>query len=93
MTRITDRMLYVAAVAVTQCMTTQEINDGRTFPCIRRIREVSKAVATAVIEEALHENLTTLITKKHIDEGISNLVDRKMYFPDYVPLIDPRKGS
>jgi malate dehydrogenase (oxaloacetate-decarboxylating)(NADP+) len=36
--RITDRMLYAAAVTCTQSMTEEEIASGRTFPRIKRIR-------------------------------------------------------
>lgn len=86
--RITDRMLYCAAVACSNSMTDDEMAEGRTFPNVKRIREVSHAVACAVINEALYKELTTKITQKHIDEGIPSLVKRKMYFPDYVPLIE-----
>lgn len=86
-TKITDKMLYKAAVACSKTMTDVEIAEGRTFPRIARIREVSHAVAVAVIEEALESNLTTKITPKHLNEGIPSLVARKMYFPNYHPLI------
>jgi len=88
--KITNRMLYEAAVACTNNMTSEEIAEGRTFPALTRIREVSHAVACAVINEALKVGLTTKITAKHIKEGIPNLVSRKMYFPSYVPLVGKR---
>lgn len=87
---ITDKMLYKAAVACTNALTEDEIAEGRTFPKISRIREVSHAVACAIIEQALEDGLTTKITAKHQREGIASLVSRKMYFPDYRPLVDPR---
>lgn len=89
-TIITDRMLHRASLACSQLLTEEEIAQGRTFPVVQRIREVSLAVACAVIEEALSCGLTTKIMPRHIKEGIPNFVRRKMYFPDYVPLIDPR---
>ena len=141
-------------------MNAAEIAEGRTFPCVKRIREVAHQVACAVIDEALkvgvgcgsgvqstlchtvnyhhwtmcdskchdihhpfhslsliltltyrqtnqplqfliflppfpfpiQENMTTKITKKHLLEGIPSLVARKMYYPMYVPLVDPRKA-
>jgi malate dehydrogenase (oxaloacetate-decarboxylating)(NADP+) len=85
--RITDKMLYRAAVACSDTMTDEEKAEGRTFPKISRIRDVSHKVACAVIEEAIASNLTTKITKKHIEEGIENVVARKMYFPEYHPLV------
>lgn len=86
-TTITDKMLYVASVAIPDTMTQAEIDEGRTFPKLSRIREVSHAVAVAVINEAIEAGLTTKITKDIKAEGIANFVSRKMYFPNYVPLL------
>lgn len=85
--KITDKMLYVAAVACSDSMTTEEKAEGRTFPRINRIREVSLKVACAVIREALENDMTTKITSKHLEEGLENVVARKMYFPAYHPLV------
>ena len=41
---ISDQMLYACAVACANCVKEDEIKEGRTFPKIRRIREVSHAV-------------------------------------------------
>jgi len=43
-----------------------------------------------VIEEAIRCGLTTKITKDDIVTGIPQLVERKMYFPIYSPLITKR---
>lgn len=85
--RITDKMFYRAAVACMESMTPEERLQGRTFPALNRIRYVSHAVAVAVIDEAIQGGYATKITKKHIEEGIPNLVSRKMYYPTYHPLI------
>ncbi len=84
-------MLYQAAVACTDAMTEEEIASGRTFPAISRIREISKEVACNVIEVALDENLCTKLSRKDVPtrDALSCFVDRKMYFPAYVPLVDP----
>eukprot|EP01031_Cornospumella_fuschlensis_P043001 gene43001-52555_t len=86
-TRITDEMLYKASVACSLSCSEHDIAEGRTFPSVKRIRDVSHAVACAVIEEGLKDGLTTKITARHLEEGIPNLVKRKMYFPKYVPLL------
>ncbi len=130
--RITDKMLFAAAVACAESVTEEEMAAGSTFPHISRIREVSHAVgktsnflllfspslfvveifllsvdscstsccllsrvcdcvsACAVIRVALEEKLTTKITPRYLHEGIEKFVARKMYFPKYVPLVDPR---
>jgi malate dehydrogenase (oxaloacetate-decarboxylating)(NADP+) len=82
--KITDKMLYVAAVACSDAMTEEEIQEGRTFPAMERIREVSHAVAVAVIKEAVEQKLTTKI---HDLTDIEDVVASKMYFPQYVPLV------
>ena len=51
--KITDQMLYEAAVACAKSMTADEVAEGRTFPSVKRIREVSLAVACAVIREGM----------------------------------------
>ena len=83
---ITDKMLYVAAEACTNSMTREEIDEGRTFPNINRIREVSKLVATAVIEEGLEQDMCSL-TKKELAGGVESLVSSKMYYPRYAPIV------
>lgn len=87
-TTITDKMLYKAAVACSESMSIQEIEEGRTFPNIKRIRDVSHKVACAVIHEGLESCLATKITKKQLQMfGVENLVTRKMYRPVYVPIL------
>eukprot|EP00286_Rhodomonas_abbreviata_P028979 CAMPEP_0181315390 /NCGR_PEP_ID=MMETSP1101-20121128/15350_1 /TAXON_ID=46948 /ORGANISM="Rhodomonas abbreviata, Strain Caron Lab Isolate" /LENGTH=571 /DNA_ID=CAMNT_0023422595 /DNA_START=161 /DNA_END=1876 /DNA_ORIENTATION=- len=86
---ITDKMLYKAAVACAESMTEAEKAEGRTFPSIKRIRDVSHAVACAVIQEALDSGLTTKFTRLNMSpEEIQDLVARKMYNPTYSPLVD-----
>jgi len=60
--------------------------EGRTFPNISRIRDVTVKVAVAVIKEAIKHDLCTKIGSRERKEGIENLVRRKMYYPMYVPI-------
>lgn len=86
-TSITDSMLYAASVACASTMNEHEIQSGRTFPHIKRIREVAHKVACSVIRVGIEEKLTTKIKERHIREGIEEYVARKMYYPAYVPLL------
>ena len=86
-TTVTDQMLYLAAVACSETMTEAEISEGRTFPNLDRIRDVSHAVACAVIEVALAEGLCTKIKGDLTMYQISELVSSKMYYPQYTPLV------
>ena len=85
-TKVTNKMLYAAALACTNSMTKEEVGEGRTFPNVLRIREVSKNVAVAVIEEGLKAKLTTKIGPKELADGLPAFVERKMYSPNYAPL-------
>ena len=87
--RITNKMLYKAAEACNDTMTQAEKDEGRTFPNIKRIREVAKNVAIAVIEQGFEEDLITKISQKD-RKGLEKLVERKMYFPEYYPLFSAR---
>lgn len=81
-------MLYLAAVACADSLNGQEIAEGRTFPRIERIREVSLNVACAVIEEGIRNDMCTKISAEEVKKiGLKNLVKGKMYFPEYVPLL------
>jgi malate dehydrogenase (oxaloacetate-decarboxylating)(NADP+) len=84
---ITDKMLYLASVACTNTMTEDEISEGRTFPKLSRIREVSANVAVAIIKEAITQKLTTRIEGTYTDEELLQIVKKAMYYPNYVPLV------
>ena len=90
---ITDQMLYAAAVACVDAMTPEENAEGRTFPAIDRIRDVSHNVAVEVIKVAIDAGLTTKLSKEDMkdDAKLAELVARKMYDPVYAPLVDPSK--
>lgn len=62
------------------------------FPHISKIRSVSHAVAVAVIEEAIREGLNSKVTPEDAKD-LHAYVDRKMYYPEYVPLIEKRTIS
>lgn len=87
LTTITDEMLYAACTACVKTVSEDDIEHGRIFPTVNHIREVSHAVACAIIEEGVRAGLTTKIMPKHFEKGIPYLVSRKMYFPSYVPLL------
>jgi len=87
---ITDRMLYVAAKALANYVTEDELSEGKVFPHITSIRDVSKTVAIAVIEEAIKEGLATKLNEKD-KLDLETFVKKKMYDPVYVPLVERRE--
>ena len=48
--RVTDRMLYIAAKALAECVPQEDLARGQVFPHISKIRQVSHSVAVAVVE-------------------------------------------
>lgn len=56
---ISDRMIYAASKALADSLTEQELSNGWLYPSLKRIRDVSAIVATAVCQESLHENVAT----------------------------------
>jgi malic enzyme len=52
-------MLYIAAEALANFVTPEELEQGKVFPYIGKIREVSHRVAVAVAREAIREGQAT----------------------------------
>merc|ERR1712173_329756 len=50
---VTDNMLYAAAQACADAVTVENLEQGSLYPDIARLRAVSKAVAMAVIKQAI----------------------------------------
>lgn len=89
---VSDRMLYVAAEALANYVTEDELAEGKVFPKLDTIRDVSKKVAIAVIQEAVRTGQASKLTKKDLD-CLDTFVSNKMYDPVYVPLIEKRTIS
>lgn len=72
-------------------MTDEERKEGRTFPVLARIRDVSLAVACAVIDEGFAHGLNTRLKGQDFPTGDSlrAYVRSKMWQPDYKPLVGP----
>ena len=89
-TRVTERMLYVAAEALANFVTEKELGEGKVFPHIENIREVSKNVAVAVAREAYRTGNATKLRKRDMFD-LDSYITRKMYDPVYVPLVEKRE--
>lgn len=89
---VTDKMLYVAAEALANFVPSDELAAGRVFPHINNIRHVSHRIAVAVAEEAIRTGQATKATPEAM-ENLPEYVASKMYFPQYVPLIEKREVS
>ena len=83
-TRVYDKILYVAAEALAHFVTDEELQEGKLFPPLSKIRDVSRRVAVAVIEQARKMNDVT-------SDDLDAFVHKKMYDPVYVPLVETRE--
>ncbi|KAL6077186.1 NAD-dependent malic enzyme [Balamuthia mandrillaris] len=78
-TKVTDAMISAAAVALSNCVTEEELAQGRIYPKLDRIRDISARVAATVMEKAFEEGVAQI----NRPENILEMVQSSMYFPSY----------
>lgn len=76
---ITQRMFLSAAKVLSELVSNAEIQRGAVYPSLKRVRDVSKAIAVSVCEVAAHEGLINGKLPGILDEYIQSL----MYEPIY----------
>ncbi len=59
--QVTDGMINVAAQALADCLTGAEIGEGALFPPVRRLRDVARHVAVAVIRQAVADGVASKV--------------------------------
>jgi malate dehydrogenase (oxaloacetate-decarboxylating)(NADP+) len=77
--RVTDEMFFAAARKLADLVTEDDLAQGRIFPSLTRIREVSAVIAAAVAEVTFHRGLTTMIRPADLSAHIK----AQMYDPEY----------
>ncbi len=80
---VTDEMFEAAARTLAAQVTEDDMANGRIYPQLSRIREVSVAIATAVAEIAYREGLAT----EPEPDDLPQYVRQFMYNPTYDPLV------
>jgi malic enzyme len=78
---VTDSMFLVAARALADRVTAEDLAAGRIFPDLSELRSVSRAIATAVIGEARRLDLGRQIP----DPLVPSLLEAMIWYPDYPP--------
>ena len=78
-TRVTDEMFYVAARTLANLVEQEDLDRGRVFPALAKIREVSVAIAVAVAELAYERGFA----KMERPEDLEGHIRSAMYTPDY----------
>jgi malate dehydrogenase (oxaloacetate-decarboxylating)(NADP+) len=84
--RVTDSMFIVAARTLASFVKPDELAEGRVYPSLNRIHEVSHAIAVAVAGEVYAKKLNTV--PRHAD--VSGYIRSQMFKPEYP---DYSKGS
>jgi malate dehydrogenase (oxaloacetate-decarboxylating) len=76
--QVTDGMINVAAQTLADCLTDAEVAEGALFPSVRRLRDVARCVAGAVIKQAEVDGVAT----KAISDADAVVV-ANMWEPEY----------
>jgi len=76
---VTDEMFSVAAKALANAVSEADLAQGRIYPPLTKIKEVSAAIATAVAEVAYNQGLA----RKPRPDDISAYIKSQMYDPKY----------
>ncbi|MDP2137313.1 MAG: NAD-dependent malic enzyme [Candidatus Didemnitutus sp.] len=82
-TRVTDEMFYTAAKVLADLVTDDDLKLGRIYPDLKRIREVSAAIGTAVAQVAFDRGLTTVLCPTDLRAHVENTMFDPKY-PDYI---------
>jgi malate dehydrogenase (oxaloacetate-decarboxylating) len=75
---VTDSMVSAASAALALQITDEELEQGLLFPVVPRLREVSKEVARAVVQQARKDNVAA-----DTDSDIEDLLESAIWSPEY----------
>jgi malate dehydrogenase (oxaloacetate-decarboxylating) len=81
--QVTDSMFTVAAHALAESVSEDDLARGLLFPSLRSVREVTARIAQGVVREARDSGLG----RKLGDEAIAPAVHAAMWYPDYPELV------
>jgi malate dehydrogenase (oxaloacetate-decarboxylating)(NADP+) len=87
--RVVDDMFLTAARTLAAAVTDNDLARGSLFPPLRRIRDISAAIAVAVADLAFARNLA--IGPRPQD--LATVVANKMYRPEYEAHMPRRSGA
>ena len=76
---VTDEMIFSAAKALAGEVTDTDLEQGRIFPSLTKIRDVSAVIAAAVAEVAFNRGLA----RKPKPDNLVTYIESQMYEPKY----------
>lgn len=80
---VTDEMFLAAADTIVECVTPMELAEGRLFPSVSRIREISELIAARVVDIAVERGIAQISRP----DDTRALVRSNMYSPHYPSLV------
>ncbi|MCA9945470.1 MAG: hypothetical protein KC449_18430, partial [Anaerolineales bacterium] len=80
---VTDEMFMAAARTLASLVTEADLAQGRIYPSLLRIREVSAAIGTAVAEVAFAQNLAQI----EMPDDLPSFIEAQMYQPVYTQAV------
>jgi malic enzyme len=83
---INDRMLNAAAIALADSLSEEELLNGRIFPRVKEIPQVSKKVAFAVAKQAFADKVSKL-SDVLTDEELRQAIRERFWIPKYASII------
>lgn len=79
--RVTDEMVTAASIALADCVTASELDDGRLYPSLSEVRQVSAIVAARVIECAKQQKVSR---RRNMPSDIGAFIKEHSYQPEYL---------
>jgi malate dehydrogenase (oxaloacetate-decarboxylating)(NADP+) len=86
--RVPESMFFKAARVLADQVTEADLEQGRVYPSLKRIREVSAAIALAVAEEAY----TLKLARKRRPKDLRAFIEAQMYQPRYEDYVRGKSG-
>ena len=80
---VTDRMFAVAARTLAEQVKQSDLDKGRVYPSLKRIRQVSAHIAEAVAEVAFNDGLARVLRP----DDLGALVRSFVWEPDYLSYV------
>jgi malate dehydrogenase (oxaloacetate-decarboxylating)(NADP+) len=77
---VTDEMFYIAAKTLARQVSPEDLEQGRVYPRLTKIRDVSLQIAVAVAELAYERGLAT---KERPEVPLEDYIRSRMYDPEY----------
>jgi malic enzyme len=82
---ITDSMLNRCAIALMNCVTEDDYNEGRIFPRVRQIPKLTKIIALNIALQSQIDGVSKM--NKQTEDEFINLINSRFWKPSYGSLV------